>query len=91
MKTMNAAQADGALSDKVFEDSFSVWWPRLEKTLKQLPPPEIAVPKSRDPEIQDEDIRTSFEIYRLKTKHERRLYTAYYSMGFGWKKEKRTR
>jgi len=71
MKTMNAAQDDAVLSDKVFEDSFGVWWPRLEEKLKKLPPPEKAVPKSRDPEsIQD-------EILELVRKIDRRLSTSF--------------
>jgi TIR domain len=70
MKTMNKAQVDRALSDKAFEDSFSVWWPRLEEKLKQLPPPEKPVPGSRNPEsIQD-------EILELVRKIDQRLNTA---------------
>ena len=56
MKTMNEAQGDRALSDKAFEESFSVWWPHLDRKLKQLPRPEKAVPASRKPESIQNDI-----------------------------------
>jgi TIR domain len=57
MKTMNAAQGDAVLSDKVLEDTFDVWWARLEEKLNQIPAADTAVPKTRNPqEIQEETL-----------------------------------
>src|SRR5262249_2551400 len=69
-KPMNRAQGDRPLTDKAFEDSFAVWWPRLNEKLKQLPPPEKTVPGSRKPEsIQD-------EILELVRRIDQRLITS---------------
>jgi hypothetical protein len=57
MKTINAVQGDAALSDKVLEDTFDIWWDRLEEKLKHVPSAETAVPKTRNPgEIQEETL-----------------------------------
>jgi hypothetical protein len=44
------------LDDKRLEQTFAVWWPELEKKLKQIPQPETTVPEERDQRSMIEEI-----------------------------------
>ena len=56
VQSINKAQPDKVLDDKRLEQTFAVWWPELEKKLKQIPQPETSVPKGRDQQSMIEEI-----------------------------------
>jgi hypothetical protein len=47
LRTINSALGDRALSDAHLDEAFEVWWPRLDKQLKDLPSEEGVVRKQR--------------------------------------------
>ena len=56
VQSINKAQPDKVLDDKRLEQTFAVWWPELEKKLKQIPQPETIVPEKRDQRSMTEEI-----------------------------------
>jgi TIR domain len=57
VESVNKALENESLDPKRLERSFEVWWPGLDKALKEIPAPPKDVPKPRDPqEIQEETL-----------------------------------
>lgn len=58
-RTINKVCGDLSLSETGFDETFEVWWPKLEQKLTQIPKPQIAKdPKRSDRELL-EDILTT--------------------------------
>lgn len=71
---MNQAQGEKPLNEKVFEESFAVWWPKLEEKLRALPASDTSVPEPRDQRsIQEETLETVRQTARMLAQLETRL------------------
>lgn len=59
VRTINKVCGDSSLSETDFDETFEVWWPKLEQKLTQIPEPQIAKDPTRSERELLEDILTS--------------------------------
>ncbi len=54
--TVNSALGNAARTESQLDDSFDVWWPKLEERLGKLPPPTVTVVRRGERELLEETL-----------------------------------
>lgn len=70
LATINNAATDNKLEPAHLQESFDVWWPRLENKLAAIEPVQVAVPRRSDRDLLEEILTTVRQLHIREARDE---------------------